>query len=163
MTVVSNTSPICNLAIIGQLPLLRAEFDLVQIPRAVLDELHALNHPAGLASVQGALAAGWLMPTAVRNASTVRAFGLSLDRGEAEAIALAMELPADLLLLDEAEGRDMATAIGLRVRGILGVLREAKRCRRVSSIRDLIWKLRVEAHFFVAPALEAEFLRSVGE
>ncbi len=47
MLVVSNTSPISNLAIIGRLEFLKRRYGLVRIPVAVADELAALSHPAG--------------------------------------------------------------------------------------------------------------------
>jgi predicted nucleic acid-binding protein len=60
MRVVSNTSPISNLAIIGRLPLLRRRYECVTIPREVERELAALTHADGHRATQEALAAGWI-------------------------------------------------------------------------------------------------------
>jgi uncharacterized protein len=86
-----------------------------------------------------------------------------LDKGEAEAIALATEISADVLLIDEKEGRSFARQANLTVRGVLGVLIRAKASGEVASLRTEIQALRDGARFFVSPALEAEILRSVAE
>ena len=65
MHIVSNTSPVSNLAIVGRLDLLRAKFGRVTIPSAVAFELSRLSHPGGAAAVQSALAAGWLVIASV--------------------------------------------------------------------------------------------------
>ena len=67
---------------------------------------------------------------------------VDLDRGEAEAIALAMELDADLLLLDERLARRHATRLGLTITGSLGVLLKAKERELVTEIHPLIQELR---------------------
>ena len=86
-----------------------------------------------------------------------------LDKGEAEAKALATEIQADVLLIDEREGRSLARQAGLPVRGVLGILIRAKAKAEIDSVRAEIEALRSRAGFFVAPSLEAEVLRNVGE
>jgi len=86
-----------------------------------------------------------------------------LDAGEAEAITLATEIPADVLLIDEKEGRSQARQAGLPVRGVLGVLLRAKRMGAIASVLAEIEALRSKAGFFVASYLEAEVLRDAGE
>ena len=162
MTVVSNTSPVSNLAIIGRLDLLQEQFTTLLIPSAVQVELEALDHAKALEFVRQATGK-WLEVVPVSNRHAVRAFQETLDLGEAEAIALALERNADILLLDEADGREAAVGAGLRVRGALGVLRKAKRNGRISSLREELRRLRAEAHFFISPALERSLLTSVGE
>jgi len=86
-----------------------------------------------------------------------------LDLGEAEALALALETKADLVLLDESAARLNARQLGLAHTGVLGVLRQARRTNRIASLKAEILRLRSEAHFFVSPALEKRLLISVGE
>ena len=94
MLVVSNTSPILNLAIVGQLALMRQQFEQIQIPPVVLEELRITEELPGSRLVREAIAAGWIQVREVSNQSLVQVLQQTLDRGEAEAIALAMELQA---------------------------------------------------------------------
>ena len=102
MRVVSNTSPILNLAIIGRLYLLNSVFGQVLVPPAVLEELRPDEHLPGSEEIRAALAEGWLRVQEVNDLRLVSSLGRELDRGETEAIALALEVDADLLLLDGA-------------------------------------------------------------
>ena len=163
MTVVSNTSPLSNLAIIRRLDLLREQFGVVLIPEAVRLELAALEHAAGSSAIAHALATQWLQVLAVKNPQLVQAHEERLGLGEAQAITLALEQNASLLLMDEADGRETAVAAGLRVQGALGVLRTARQTGRITSLRDELHRLRAEAHFFVGAVLEQELLKTVGE
>jgi predicted nucleic acid-binding protein len=126
MLVASNTSPISNLAIIGRLNLLRSQFREIWIPRAVQAELDQLGHPAALKDIRHAIQDGWIKPRALREDKVARLLATTLDPGEAEAIALALEMSADLILVDERDGRSAAERAGLRVTGVLGVLLRAK-------------------------------------
>ena len=98
MRIVSNTSPISNLAIIGRLEFLQRRYGNVHLSPAVAQELAALSHPAGLQAVKAALAAGWLIITPW-NPPVVPRLPARLDPGEAAALALALQLKADVLLL----------------------------------------------------------------
>ena len=114
-------------------------------------------------SIELALQAGWLRSRAVGNQRLAGALANDLDKGEAEAIALATEIQADVILIDEKDGRSFARQAGLPVRGVLGILMRAKAKAEIDSLKAEIGALRIRAGFFVAPALEAEVLRSVGE
>jgi len=161
--VVSNTSPVSNLAILGRLDLVREQFGRVLVPPAVGNELSALEHPGGAEHIRQALASQWLLPVPLASPTVARVLQEHLHPGEAEAIALALERNADLLLIDEAEGREAATAAGLRVRGVLGILRKARQTGHLQSLRFEIQRLRDQAHFFVAADLEKQLLKAVGE
>src|SRR5512137_497392 len=121
MLAVSNTSPILNLALIGQLDLLRQQFGEVLIPPGVLRELQVDTELPGVEAIRPALRNNWLRVIEVSDTALVRALQRDLDTGEAEAIALALQVSATTLLRDEHDGRAVAKAMGLTPVGILGV------------------------------------------
>ena len=135
MIVVSNTSPISNLAAIGQLDLLRQMYQQVLIPGTVFKELTAQGgrHPGSVVQHLD-----WIQTRMTTNPALVGALQVEVDAGEAEAIALAQELAANLLLIDEHLGRVVAVRLGIRIIGLLGVLVEAKHRGLIEEIKPLI-------------------------
>jgi uncharacterized protein len=118
---VSNTSPISNLASIGRLGLLKLQFPKLWIPSAVSQELSRHPDPEALASIESAIREGWIEVVRVQDCPLLSALAAQVHRGEAEAIALAVELQPDFVLIDEREGRQLATQTGLSVTGVLGI------------------------------------------
>ena len=118
MLVVSNTSPLLNLAIIDHLSLLRQQVGNVVVPPAVIEELRIGEDLPGSSVLQKAVETGWLTVQTVENRDLVEVLCLDLDRGEAEAIALALQIKADRVLLDEQEGRRIAKLLNLEVTGV---------------------------------------------
>jgi predicted nucleic acid-binding protein len=159
MPVVSNTSPLLNLAIIDQLDLLRQQFGEILIPKAVLEEVRVEDMLPGSDHLREALVAGWLQVREVNNPSLVQLLQRDLDRGEAEAIALALLLDADWIILDERDGRRIAKSFGLQVTGILGVVIRASRNGQISSLPLAINQLREDAGFHIAPNLLSQILK----
>jgi len=159
--VVSDTSPIIGLAAVGYLDLLRELYGTVLLPTAVLEELTAAEPPApALREVQ---TADWLRVLGVREPALTAALELELDRGEAEAIALAVEHEADLLLLDERKARVVARRLGRPVIGVLGVLVEAKRRQLLPAVRPVLDELLTRAGFRISESLRARVLQETGE
>jgi uncharacterized protein len=112
--VVSDTSPINNLAAINQLQLLQQLYGTILIPEAVYRELTDPSFPvAGAAEVQ---TFDWIQILSVTDRTVVEALGNELDVGEAEAIALALalETKAELVLIDERRGRLVAGRLNLK-------------------------------------------------
>lgn len=158
MPVVSNTSPILNLAIIGQLKLLPQQFGQVQIPLAVLSELKVQEDRPGSKEIQAALNVGWIQVQAVSSQLSVQLLQQVLDRGESEAITLAIDLKAERILLDERDGRKIAKSLGLKVTGVLGILLRANKEGELSSLPDAIDALVNTAGFRISPELLAKVL-----
>lgn len=123
MIVVADTSPICYLLLIGHIDLLPTLFGKIIIPQAVCDELMNEGAP-GVLRAWIIQPPAWLeiqhMTTPLRATSPDR-----LHAGELEAIALAEQLNADLIILDEKAARETAFQCGLKVTGLLGILDEA--------------------------------------
>ena len=163
MPVVSNTSPFLNLAIIDRLSLLQKQFGEVYIPPAVLTELRVKESLPGSKLLQEALETGWLIVEQVEDQVLIQLLRRELDRGEAEAITLALQLGATWLLLDEREGRKIARILGLKITGILGVVMRAWREGEVSSVKGIMDELRLKANFWIASALERQILQEIGE
>jgi len=91
-----------------------------------------------------------------------RMLSLQLDHGEASAIALALETPDCVIVLDERKGRNLAFALGLVVTGTLGLLVKAKRSGLVESVEQWLARFR-DAGFRYSPEVEAALLRAAGE
>jgi predicted nucleic acid-binding protein len=163
MPVISNTSPLLNLAIVDHLFLLPQQFGQIYIPPAVFTELKINEDLPGSRALQAAIKEGWLIPQAVKNTAFVNLLRRDLHQGESEAIALAVELSADKILLDEKEARQAARALGLSITGILGILLRGWHEGSVSSIKAVIERLQHDANFRIAPALLAQILQESGE
>jgi uncharacterized protein len=161
MIVVSNSSPLISLAAIGRLELLHELYGTITIPRAVHHEvaIQGIERP-GAVEIQ---TLDWFVCRDVTDPNVVTALEGKLDRGEAEAIALAAELQADLLLMDERLGRTEAARFGLRFVGILGVLIEAKRRGLLQRIEPILDELHHDAGFYMNEALRARVLQESGE
>lgn len=102
------------------------------IPEAVWQEVVVAG--SGLPGAKDVETASWITRCTVSNSTLVMALRQYLDTGKAEAIALALEFQAELLVMNENLGRETARHLGQRFIGIIGVLIEA------SSVRlNLIW------------------------
>lgn len=163
MQVVSNTSPLSALSIIGRLGLLRAQFGTIRIPNAVWTELSRLEHDSGKQALEQARAEGWIEVHQATNRPMIETLGVTLDAGESEAIAMALEWPADLLIMDESSGRAMARNLKIRITGTLGVLLKAKRDGEIPSLKFEMDRLVQEAGFFVSNRVRNTFVAEAGE
>lgn len=101
--------------------------------------------------------------TEPRDREQVTALERELDTAEAEAIVLAMELHADVLLIDEADGRRLAMSRGLATTGVLGVLVRAKTRGLIPTVTPLAQRLRSELGFHLSDAVIDEVRRLAGE
>ncbi len=146
MIVVADTTPLRYLAVIGCEHLLPALYGRVLIPRAVEDELNH-DHAPELVRVWLASRPSWLE---IRQPS-IPLPDIDLDAGEREAIALAEEVAADLLLVDEWDARLEAERRHLRVVGTLRVLADGAN-RGLTSLEESLYRLR-STNFRVNPQL----------
>ncbi len=146
--VVTDTTCLIALDRIGALMLLPRLFS-VCAPPAVTDEFG--RTPA------------WLRVLPPPDLAYVKRLRSTLDRGEAEAIVLALSLPDAALLIDEARGRAAAQSLGLRIVGTAGVLLEAKRHGMVKAVRPLLDALREQHSFRLGNAVYEAILRTADE
>lgn len=121
MKVVVDTSVLIALSCIGKLDLLRNLFTLILAPRAVAEEY-------------GEPLPGWIKVLDVKNKQLVRALLEYLHRGEAEAITLAIETDANIVILDDKKARSIARRLGLKMIGTVGILVLAKKQKLIDDI-----------------------------
>jgi len=139
MIVVSNASPLIALAKIGQLQLLCSVYKEVYISAVVREEVGFIR--SGVENRPGTeeiSSARWIQTVNVSNLAEVEVLRERLDAGESEAIVLAIELKADLLLIDEARGRKVAQAKGVNTTGTVGTLVAAKRKGLIPELATLL-------------------------
>ena len=161
MSVVSNASPLISLARIGKLDLLHQLYDELFIPEAVWHEV--VIEGVGQPGADEVKAASWIKTQSVTNTPLVHALRQELDAGEAEAIVLTLETQAELLLMDERVGREVARHLGLRYTGLIGVLVEAKHKGVLSAVKPQLDELRNIAGFRISDALYVRVLQDEGE
>ncbi len=157
--VVCNSSPLIALASIGHLDLLRTLFARILVPEAVRREV--VDEGRGRPGAAEVADASWIEVAAVRDRAAVDALRAEMDEGEAEAIQLAREVDAELVLLDNREPRRSATALGLAVMGTGGVLAVAYRQGHLPDLQASLRELR-QRGFWLADAVVAALLRGAG-
>lgn len=160
MIVVSNTSPISNLAAIGQLELLQQLYGTIIIPPAVYQEL--INSGDAEPATLAVQTLDWIQTQPVSDRVLLTSLQTNLDPGEAEAITLAVEINAERLIIDERRGRNEAIRLGLQVTGLLGIVLAAKQKGLIPLVQPILDDLRANS-FWIRDALYAEVLRLAGE
>jgi predicted nucleic acid-binding protein len=134
--------------------ILQKLYDVVVIPQAVADELNASESPS---VVRNWIAnpPNWLQIEIVSASS--RSGLEKLDSGEQEAILLAEQIEAELIILDDKAARQIASERGLRIIGLLGIIKDAAQLGLL-DLRVTFERLQ-EAGFWVAPSLLERLLR----
>ena len=159
MIVVSDTSPILSLALIGQLELLRDLYGTIMIPEAVRSEMITTEQ----SGAQEVAQADWIITRPIALDVVLKLLLREVDRGEAEAIGLALQLSADVLLIDERKARHLAAYLELNVVGLLDVLHEAKRRQLIVNVKPLLDDLITRARFRLSRKLYQRTLFTAGE
>jgi uncharacterized protein len=162
MIIVANSSPLISLSSVKALPLVQALYRDIYVAEAVYREIVVAG--AGKAGSSEVAAAHWIKRRTVASAGTVAQLMLThkLERGECETLALAAEMSADLILLDEKPARKVAAQQGFALIGSLGVLLLAKSNGVMGEIRPTLDAL-LKAGMRLDPNLYAEILRRAGE
>jgi len=154
MLVVSNTSPICYLVIIGQIELLPRMFESILIPQTVRDELASPKAPTVVRQWISS-PPPWLTLQSISAQPDSEL--LKLDAGECAAILLAETLNADLILLDDLAARRLASHRGLTLTGVLGILDRAASQDWI-DFADAIMQLE-QTNFRTSTAIVRELLQ----
>jgi hypothetical protein len=159
MRVVSNTSPLQYLHAIHHLAVLEQLYGHIVVPQAVMAELDT-GRQAGY-DVPDCRAYPWMIPDTVAIPAVLRLI-TNLGAGEAEALALALTTPTDLVLLDDALARQVAASQGIRYTGTIGILIQAKHQGLVTAVMPLVDAMQ-HAGFRVSDALKATLQRMTTE
>src|SRR6185312_15266629 len=121
---------------INLLHLLQTLYGEIIIPAAVNDEILQLENKGHILSEFKN--ADWIKIYSTHNLSNVNKYKNILDRGELEAISIAIELQADLLIIDEKLGRIVAKTIGFDITGLVGILITAKNKNLILSVKKAL-------------------------
>ncbi len=157
--IVADSSPLIALARIRQLELLRELASSVLMPPAVLEEVTGARYDApGAAQIR---AVSWIK-VQEPDPSRVAPLAILVDRGEAEAIALAQGIEGSRLLLDDARARRIAERLEIPRVGTVGILRRAKRAGLISEIRSHLEALTANGIYLHQSLIEA-VLSDAGE
>ncbi|MCA1784394.1 MAG: DUF3368 domain-containing protein [Desulfobacteraceae bacterium] len=159
MVVISNSSPIIHLAKIGRLNLLERLYSRILVPEKVYLECTDTVHYHK--EVELIAQSAWIERQLIEDDRLFNLLYAEIDAGEAEALVLALEQKADLLLLDDQEARSMARKLGLPVTGTLGVLLKAKNEGMINSFAEDLQKLQ-RSGFWLSQNLVNTLLSSSG-
>jgi hypothetical protein len=143
--IVSDAGPIIIFARIGQLPLLRDVTGSLLIPDAVYHEIVVKKD--GMPGAADVAQAAWIQKASVASRSIVESLPSVLHEGEREAITLARERGAQLLI-DEVRARRAAIQLGIDVIGTLRILANAKQLRHINLVRPVIAQMQSEGYRF---------------
>jgi len=154
MIVISDTSPLCYLLLIGQIELLPQLYGQVLIPQRVQQELSDERSPAIVRNWINN-PPNWLTVATVDDKDEPDL--AVLDAGEKAAIILAEQQEANLIIIDDGKGRKIARSRGLRVTGLLGVLNDAA-LQNLVDFPDAIYRLQ-QTTFFAPEKLIQSLLK----
>lgn len=157
--IISNTSPLFYLYRLGHLQLLQQLYKHIVIPEAVVDELEAGREQGE--EVPNIAEYDWIE---VRSCHVPRLVRLITDfgAGEAQVLALALEEPNSLVILDERLAREVALLQNLRVTGTAGVILKAKQMGFIPAVKPLLNRL-LQLNFRLSDAVTATILKVAQE
>lgn len=138
--VIADSSCLIALSKIGKLEILNALFGNVLIPKAVYIEVVVLGK--GRAGSEEIKNAKWIKVENVKNKLAVKALQINLGEGESEAITLAIEKDADLIILDDFKARQTAEELSLTFVGTLAILQKAKSKGLIKNFEKVLDELR---------------------
>lgn len=158
MVIISDTSVITYLIQLEKLYLLKNLFDEIIISPKVEEELLRISNQESILKQST-----WIVVRKLKDERLFNQLLQELDQGEAESIALAVELEADLLLIDEKRGRKIAEQYNIRITGLLGILIQSKEEEIIMELKPTLDKLIYELNFRISPNLYQTILKKVNE
>jgi len=123
---------------------------------------HQITTTPDVANEYGDPLPEWIIVTSPSDIQKQHILELQVDKGEASAIALALEIHDSLIILDDLEGRILAKQLNLQITGTIGVLVKAKLKGIIPSIKPLLNKIK-QTNFRISPLIETAALKESGE
>jgi predicted nucleic acid-binding protein len=161
--IVSNTSPIINLSKINRLDLLEKLYRKIIIPGAVFKELIVKGHyKENIPAIKSLIDNKIIDVLEVQSNALVIALEKDLDPGESEAIALAVEINAELVILDERDARETAEIYNLKKTGFIGILMKAKKEGFIDSVKKYLDQA-IERGFWINELLYHSIIEKINE
>jgi len=137
--VIFNSSPLINLSKIKSLNLIEKIYGQVIIPEAVNEEVVISGKTKeNIEGIIQLIEKDIVKIVKVKNRSLVKSFQMNLDYGESEVLALAIDMNASLIIIDEKEARQVADTYNLNKTGFIGILIKAEKLGLIDSAMDLI-------------------------
>jgi uncharacterized protein len=161
MVVVADTSPLTALLHLNQIQLLVDLYQSVYIPTSVASEMKELI-PFGYDISFLNDHSNYIIRTP-NDVELIKELSTVLDPGEAEAIALAKELKADLLLIDEKIGKEIAGRANIKCKGVIGLLIDAKAAGLIFQLKPLLDDLVSNLKFRISQTIYNLALEKAGE
>jgi predicted nucleic acid-binding protein len=157
--IIADSGPLIALSIIGQLRVLPRLYERVIIPAAVWNEV--VVQGAGLPGADAVMCCDWLEQISASR-EALAPLSILVDRGEAEAFAIAQTIEGCTVLLDDAQARRVSERLGIPRIGTLGILRRAKKTGLIEHLKPYI-QIMQENGIYIRPTLVDAVLRDVGE
>lgn len=155
MIVIVDSGPLIALSKVDLLFILREIFKEVYIPVGVRTEV--VDKGRGMPGAEEVRQAGWIKVKEVKDILACEALKHELGKGEAEAIILAKELNADILIIDDKIPRDIAKSMGLKITGTLALINEALQRKIIAgSFLKIIEEMR-RKHVWISDELINSF------
>ncbi len=104
----------------------------------------------------------WVIVKEVSDKSKQKILELQIDKGESSAIALALEIPDSILILDDFKARKIAQQLGLKITGTIGVIVKAKLTGKIPSIKPYLDKIKI-TNFRISSEIEIQALKEANE
>lgn len=155
--IISNTTPIISLCSVECEYIFHKLFNMLIIPKAVDEELRATDKPGANFSENE-----WVKIIPVKNKSFVNSLMKDLDKGESETIALAEQLKADAVIIDENFGYQIAKYFDLSVFRTLSILKIAKEKKIINAAKPIVEEMVNKGRWYSNNLIQ-KYLKTLGE
>ncbi|HXS56274.1 MAG TPA: DUF3368 domain-containing protein [Hanamia sp.] len=139
---------------------MKDNFSDIIIPQIVHNEILQLSEKYDLSKY---LHSDWITINAIKNNKLFNQLLKKVDEGESEAIVLSQEIHADLLLIDERKGTELARSFGISTIGLLGVLLLSKEQKIIPRVQPILDELIANTTFRITKTLYTNVLKQANE